>query len=64
MNDREMSDALISDMLAIAYHELWRKNDIAKASNCKKTSVELEQGRKITLKITSSPCKVKCMSSY
>jgi len=57
LNDREMSDAHISDMLVITYHELWRKNDIAKASDCKKTSVELEQGRKITLKLRAHLAK-------
>jgi hypothetical protein len=52
-----MSDAHISGMLAITYHELWRKNDIAKARKCKKTSVELEQGRKITLRLRAHPEK-------
>jgi hypothetical protein len=44
-------------MLAIAYHEQWRKKDKAKARKCKKTSVELEQGRKITLKLRAHPAK-------
>jgi len=44
-------------MVAIAYHEQWRKKDKVKAKKCKKASVELEQGRKITLKLPAHLAK-------
>jgi len=44
-------------MLTIAYHDLWRKKDAVKAKKCKRTSVELKQGRKITLKLPAHLAK-------